>query len=139
MKKILVLLCLTSLPGTWCASAAAPAATPAVQLKQQSVFPDTKARNPFWPIGWTKPNAVKGETATVAAPSITPSSFTLSSVTTGAGMRFAILNGKVVQEGQQIGLQFGSQLYQVTVRAIEDGQVVLTSQGAEIIVPLRRR
>ena len=57
----------------------------------------------------------------------------------GAGGRFAILNGKVVQEGQQIGLQVGSQVYQVTVRAIEDGQVVLTSQGGEIIVPLRRR
>lgn len=57
----------------------------------------------------------------------------------GAGGRYAILNSKVVQEGQQIGLQIGSQIYQVTVRAIEDGQIVLTSQGGDIVVPLRRR
>lgn len=139
MKKIALLLCLTSLPHAWGAAPSGPATTPAIELKQQSVFPDARARNPFWPIGWTKPPAVKGETDAVAAPALNPSSFTLSSVTMGAGPRFAILNGKVVQEGQQIGLQFGSQIYQVTVRAIEDGQVVLTSQGGEIIVPLRRR
>ncbi len=139
MKKILLLLCLTSLSDAWGAATFPPAVTPAIELKQQSVFPDAKARNPFWPIGWTKPAAVKGEADTGAAPALNPSSFTLSSVTMGAGARFAILNGKVVQEGQQIGLQFGSQIYQVTVRAIEDGQVVLTSQGGEIVVPLRRR
>ena len=138
MKKTAILVCLTTLPAiAWGAAAPAPAATPAVTLKQQSSFPDAKVRNPFWPIGWTKPAAVTGAPA-VAAPALSPASFTLSSVTMGAGARFAILNGKVVQEGQQIGLQFGSQLYQVTVRAIEDGQVILTSQGGEIIVPLRR-
>lgn len=138
MKKTALLVCLTSLPAVvWGAAAPAPSAPPAITLKQQSIFPDAKVRNPFWPIGWTKPAAVSGEPA-VAAPALSPAAFTLSSVTTGAGARFAILNGKVVQEGQQIGLQFGSQLYQVTVRAIEDGQVILTSQGGEIIVPLRR-
>jgi len=44
----------------------------------------------------------------------------------GTGTRFAILNGKIMQEGQQFGLQFGNQVYQVTLRSIEDGQVVLT-------------
>jgi hypothetical protein len=57
----------------------------------------------------------------------------------GTGTRFAILNGKIMQEGQQFGLQFGNQVYQVTLRSIEDGQVVLTYQDAEIIVPLRRK
>jgi hypothetical protein len=57
----------------------------------------------------------------------------------GAGARFAILNGKIMQEGQQFGLQFGNQIYQVTLRSIEDGQVVLLYQDAEIIVPLRRK
>ena len=57
----------------------------------------------------------------------------------GSGTRFAILNGKIMQEGQQFGLQFGNQVYQVTLRSIEDGQVVLLYQDAEIIVPLRRK
>ena len=139
MKKILLLLCLTSLPGVLRAAAPAPAAAPAsgVKLARQSTFTGANSRNPFWPIGWVKP-AARGEAAAVAAPAITPSVFTLTSVTMGAGGRFAILNSKVVQEGQQIGLQIGSQIYQVTVRAIEDGQIVLTSQGGEIVVPLRR-
>ena len=57
----------------------------------------------------------------------------------GAGTHFAILNGKIMQEGQQFGLQFGNQIYQVTLRSIEDGQVVLVYQDGEIIVPLRRK
>ncbi len=57
----------------------------------------------------------------------------------GAGPRFAILNGKIIQEGQQFGFQFGNQIYQVTLRSIEDGQVVLVYQEAQIIVPLRRK
>jgi hypothetical protein len=138
MKKLLLALCLTSLSAALGAEATAPAKTAAVTLKQESVFKCSNERNPFWPIGWVKPTA-HGETAAVAQPAITPSAFTLTSVTMGAGGRFAILNGKVVEEGQKIGLQVGSQVYQATVRAIEDGQVILTSQGGEILVPLRRR
>jgi hypothetical protein len=72
-------------------------------------------------------------------PLISPNSFALTSVTMGSGQRFAILNGKVVQEGQQFGLQMGPQVYQVTVQAIEDGQVILTYKGGQVVVPLRRR
>ncbi len=57
----------------------------------------------------------------------------------GAGPHFAILNGKIMQEGQQFGLQFGNQVYQVTLRSIEDGQVILVYQDSEIMVPLRRK
>lgn len=138
MKKILLLLCLTTLSGALRAAAPVPVAPATIELKAQSTFEGASTRNPFWPIGWVKP-AAKGEVAQVAGPAISPSAFTLTSVTMGAGGRFAILNGKVVQEGQQIGLQSGGQIYQITVRAIEDGQVVLTSQGGEILVPLRRR
>jgi hypothetical protein len=56
-----------------------------------------------------------------------------------AGQRFAILNGKVMQEGQLFGLQFGGQVYNVSLKSIEDGQVVLVYEETEIVVPLRRR
>ncbi len=134
MKTILIVLCLTSL---LCAARAEKTA-PAITLKQKSSFAASDVRNPFWPIGWTKPNP-KNTTATIATPVITPTSFTLTSVTMGAGARFAILNGKVMQEGQQFGLQMGSQIYQITVQAITDGQVVLAYEGGQVVVPLRRK
>jgi hypothetical protein len=42
-------------------------------------------------------------------------------------------------EGQQFGLQLGNQIYQITVKAINDGHVVLLRHDQEIIVPLRRK
>ena len=44
-----------------------------------------------------------------------------------------------MQEGQQFGLQLGNQTYQLTVKAIEDGRVILSRRDQEIIVPLRRK
>ena len=44
-----------------------------------------------------------------------------------------------MNEGQVFGLQMGNQTYQITVKAIQDGQVVLLRRDQEIIVPLRRR
>jgi hypothetical protein len=63
----------------------------------------------------------------------------VSSITIGPGGNFAIINGKIMQEGQQFGLQIGTQTYQITVKAIEDGRVVLTRRGSEITIPLRRK
>ena len=88
-------------------------------------------------IGWRKPGPKIANTA--AGPALTADVFSLTSVTMGFGAQFAILNGKVMQEGQQFGLQFGNQVYEITLRSIEDGQVVLIYQGSEIVVPLRRR
>ena len=92
---------------------------------------------PFWPIGWKKPGPKAATTG--PGPDLTPGSFSLTSVTTGTGPHFAILNGKVMQEGQQFGLQFGNQVYNLTVKSIEDGQVVLAYQDTEIVVPLHRK
>jgi hypothetical protein len=119
------------------ASPAAPS-VPLVEEKTKSTFEmDANQRNPFWPIGW-KPVA-KGNNDAVAGPTIPPSAFLVSSVTLGASERFAIINGRVMKEGQQFGLQMGSQTYQITVKAIEDGQVVLMRRDEEIVVPLRRK
>jgi hypothetical protein len=134
MKILLTILCLTTALG---AVPAEEKTAPSIELKQKSFFDAPDVRNPFWPIGWKKPNP-KDPNAE-AGPELSAASFSLSSVTMGAGARFAILNGKILQEGQQFGLQFGQQIYQVTLKAIQDGQVVIAYQTSEIVVPLRRK
>ena len=141
MKTLFPAFCLTSLLllGAARAENAAPAtsAVPTIELKHKSSFDAADARDPFWPIGWKKPGPKTASSS--VGPDLSPTSFSLTSVTMGAGTHFAILNGKIMQEGQEFGLQFGNQIYQVTLRSIEDGQVVLVYQDAEIIVPLRRK
>ena len=111
----------------------------AIELKNKSSFTmDASGRNPFWPIGW-KPVARVQNTAEHVGPDILPSAFVVSSITVDNGTRFAIINGKPMQEGQVFGLQLGNQTYQLTVKAIEDGRVVLARRDQEIIVPLRRK
>lgn len=112
--------------------------TVAIELKNKSSFTmDGSGRNPFWPIGW-KPVA-RVQTSEHTGPEILPTAFLVSSITLDQGARFAIINGKVMQEGQQFGLQLGTQTYQLTVKAIQDGQVILARRDQEIIVPLRRK
>ena len=142
MKRFLFALCLT----TTCVSAGLGAASapeeatvaPAITLTHKSSFTSVNTRNPFWPIGWAKPNP-KDPTAVQVTPLLSPSAFALTSVTTGGGERFAILNGKVVQEGGKFALAVGSQSLQVSVQAIEDGQVILVYPGGQVVVPLKRR
>ena len=78
-------------------------------------------------------------TAEHVGPDILPSAFVVSSITVDNGTRFAIINGKPMQEGQVFGLQLGNQTYQLTVKKIEDGQVILAMRDQEIAVPLRRK
>lgn len=132
MKNLLLALCLTSLllPAVRAAESA-----PGIELKNKSTFDAVDARDPFWPIGWKRP----GPKISTSGPDLSPGSFSLTSITMGAGARYVILNGKIMQEGQQFGLQFGKQIYQVTLRAIRDGKVIVFYQGSEITVPLRRK
>lgn len=132
MKNLLLAFCLTSM----LSAVQAAESVPAIVLKHKSSFDAAEARDPFWPIGWKRPGP---KSPTVGGPNLSPDSFSLTSVTMGAGAHFVILNGKIVQEGQQFSLQFGSQIYQVTLRSIEDGQVILACQDSEIVVPLRRK
>ena len=133
MKNLLLVFCLTSflLPAV---RAVEPA--PAIELKNKSTFDASDGRDPFWPIGWKRPGP---KNLGRAGPDLSPGSFSLTSVTMGAGARYAILNGTIVREGQQFGLQFGKNVYHVTLRAIQDGKVILAYQGSEITVPLRRK
>jgi hypothetical protein len=106
--------------------------------RKESSFTMANARDPFWPIGWTKPEAQDGEEAS-AAPALTPSAFSLTSIAIGAERRFVILNRKILHEGQEFGLQVGQQIYQITLKAVQDGQVILAYQGGEVVVPLQRK
>ena len=121
---------------------AAPAPA-ALELKSKSAFEQQEqGRNPFWPIGW-KPAAQVATTSTATAePSsaIDPSAFLVSSIVMDPRAPFAIINGKAMSVGQVFGLQMGSSTYQITVKAIQDGRVVLVrGRDQEIVVPLRRR
>src|SRR3954462_10993835 len=117
--------------------AAAP--VPVLEVKTKSSFVmDDNSRNPFWPIGW-KPASKQAVSNDTSGPQVQPGSFVVTSITVDQGGRFAIINGKAMTEGQVFGLQMGNQTYQITVKAIEDGQVVLLRRDQEIFVPLRRR
>ena len=135
MKSLLLTFCCTSLLLT---AAGAQEKVTTIELKHKSTFDAApNERDPFWPIGWKKPGPKAATTG--MGPDLTAHSFSLTSVTMGLDQRFAILNGKAMQEGQKFGLQFGGQVYQVTLRTIEDGQVILVYQDNEIVVPLRRK
>jgi hypothetical protein len=136
MKTILSLLTFLALSLPCLRAEDAP---PAIELKNKSSFTmDASGRNPFWPIGW-KPAARIQNNTEHTGPEIPPSAFVVSSITLDAGARFAIINGKAMQEGQQFGLQLGNQTYQLTVKSIEDGRVILARRDQEIIIPLRRK
>jgi hypothetical protein len=137
MKTILALLTFAalSLPGL-----RAQDAPPAIELKNKSSFTmDASGRNPFWPIGWKPVARLQNNPTEHSGPDILPTAFVVSSITMDQGARFAIINGKAMQEGQQFGLQLGNQTYQLTVKSIEDGRVILARRDQEIIVPLRRK
>ena len=108
-----------------------------IELKNKSSFNLRGDRNPFWPIGWKPSGAASfGDHASSDIPSY---AIVVSSIAIEKSGRFAIINGKIIQEGQQFGLQIGASTYQITLKSIEDGKVVLVRRDQEIIVPLRRK
>ena len=118
------------------------AETTGLDFKNKSSFAlESSSRNPFWPIGWKPAPRLTEHNAGAehAGPDISASAFVVSSITLGQTNRFAIINGRIMQEGQQFGLQLGSQTYQITVKAIQDGRVVFGRRDQEIVVPLRRK
>jgi hypothetical protein len=123
------------------ASTSLPAAdAPKLQVKNKSSFKmDNGSRSPFWPIGWKPTAKISQSEADHSGPDIPTTAFAVTSITLGTGPHFAIINGKIMQEGQQFGLQIGNQTYQITLKSIGDGVVVLGRRDQELIVPLRRK
>ena len=118
-----------------------PASAPVIELKTKSAFTvESGSRNPFWPIGWKpSPKISGGGTGENTGADLPPSAFLVSTIMLDPGAHFAIINGKAMVEGQTFGLQMGSQTYQLTVKRIEDGRVILGRRDQEIVVPLRRK
>ncbi len=110
-----------------------------IEIKSKSSFKLDGGRNPFWPIGW-KPSGLTASTdAAGTASDIPESAFLLSSIAIEKGARFAIINGKIMQEGQQFALQMGTSTYQLTLKKIADGKVILGRRDQEIVIQLRRK
>jgi hypothetical protein len=135
MKKFALLLIITA-----CALSVAHAAG-GLDIKSKSSFTmGQSGRDPFWPIGWKPAGKVDTSAANEHAGAEVPvTAFVVSSITLDKGTHFAIINGKPMQEGQQFGLQMGTQTYQLTVKAILDGHVILARRDQEIVIPLRRK
>ena len=123
------------------AAPASPAPSPAkIEPKNKSSFTlEAGSRNPFWPIGWKPVGKLTNGAGGEAAGEIPVTAFVVSTITVDQGARFAIINGKTMQEGQKFGLLLGTQTYQILVKKIEDGRVILGRQDEEIIIPLRRK
>ena len=121
----------------------AAANAPAIETKNKSSFEfEVTSRNPFWPINWKPTAQVTGKSGDhdTGGTDIPATAFTLSSITIERGTRFAIINGRIMEEGQQFGLQMGTHTYQITLKSIQDGRVILERRRAqEIVVTLRRK
>ena len=114
--------------------------SPELEIKNKSSFQmENNGRNPFWPIGFKPAAQLSNRSANHAGPDVPLTAFLLTSITVDQGARFAIVNGKSMQEGQQFSLQSGAQNYQIKLKSIEDGRVILACRDQEIIVPLRRK
>jgi hypothetical protein len=114
--------------------------SPELEIKNKSSFQmENNGRNPFWPIGFKPAAQLWNRSANHAGPDVPLTAFLLTSITLDQGARFAIVNGKSMQEGQQFSLQSGAQNYQIKLKSIEDGRVILACRDQEIIVPLRRK
>ncbi len=114
--------------------------SPVLEIKNKSSFQmEGNGRNPFWPIGFKPTAQMLNRRADNAGPDVPLSAFLLTSITLDQGTRFAIINGRIIQEGQEFSLQSGSQNYQIKLKSIADGRVILTCRDQEIIVPLRRK
>jgi|SRR6266571_773645 len=136
MNKFFPLICMSILAAPALLTADEPAP---IALKNKSSFNvDAGTRSPFWPISWKPAGKVAGSGGTDQG-EVPAGAFLVSTITLDNGAHFAIINGKSMQEGQQFGLQIGTQVYQVTVKRIEDGRVILGRRDEEIVVPLRRK
>ena len=114
------------------------AEAPKLEVKNKSSFTmEGNSRNPFWPIGW-KP-AVRSGSDDHVDRRLPASAFLVSSIAMQAQEHFAIINGTIMQEGQEFGLQMSGQTYRIKVKSIEDGKVILAQRDQEIVVVLHRK
>lgn len=109
------------------------------KLKHRSTFTlQESARNPFWPIGWTKP-AAAAPTATgepvVEAIELHSQDFQLTAILLGTPP-MVVINGREYVEGDFLKVSGGAK---VQLARVLDGQVILRSMGKDYPIILRRK
>ncbi len=107
-----------------------------IKLQNRSTFnPDLASkRSPFLPMGYKKA-VVEGPKEVVL--NVTAEMFTVSAILLGSPP-LSIINGRDRGIGDRIGLNPAGTEF-VTVKRIEDGQVILLYKGRDIVVPSGRR
>jgi len=139
VKKIAVLLLLVA--GTLSLPAAGQTVKE-LKITDCSAFsaPST-IRNPFWPIGWSRPTAV-AQTPGPVVPVVQeirlkPEDFVISSISTGQ-LPLAVINGRAYAEGELISMNVGTpQPMIVQVYAIRDGAVTLRYRDKTVVAFLK--
>src|SRR2546430_17189527 len=92
-----------------------------IAIKNKSSFNlDAGTRNPFWPIGWKATGKVASGSGGTKQGEVPARAFVVSTITVDGGTHFALINGKSKQEGQQFGLQNGTQIYPGMVKRIQE-------------------
>lgn len=113
------------------------------RLKNRSVFVTAGAEHdPFWPIGWHKPNASEPSSSTSApvrnVVEFRTDGIVVTSILLG-NPPLAVINGKGYAEGELMAQEFAGQTITVQIAAIQDGAVVLRYQDKNYTVLLRRK
>lgn len=111
---------------------------PAFVLKNRSEFTSQAVkRDPFWPIGWVKPEQGPAA-ASLEEGDFRVENFKLTSVLLGSPA-LAVINGKEFAEGEAGFVKVGLQKINVTILNIMDGAVRLQHRGKTIVVELKRK
>ncbi len=121
-------------PAEAAAATDATASTPVrYQLKRKSEFNlETRARAPFWPIGWTK----QGAPVVATKVNVDEGMFRVTSILIG-NPSMAVINGRSYEEGQFLRVPKSSPVRPRLYR-IGDGEVMIQVQNQLVTVQLRR-
>lgn len=134
-SALLPLLAAASLGVSLCAHAEEPKA---FETKHKSSFSASpNAHNPFWPIGWVKPD-VENSSSQAAAPIMPHASDFLVTTIMLNEPPLAVINGKEMAEGEVATMVLNGQPTTVQLLAVQDGQVVIRWQNQNIVAPLHR-
>jgi len=116
----------------------APVNLPKYALKNKSAFSlPSETRAPFWPIGWVKPAAPRGEAREKPKVTINEGAFLVSSILMGSPS-LAVINGRAYSEGEFVRMPKDGAAVRVRVQSINDGSVTLQCEDQTLVVALRR-
>lgn len=96
------------------------------------------ARDPLWPIGWTRPSAVP-TVAGEAPAQVLPRAeyFAVSSISLDR-IPLAVINGQPYGEGDTVVWTGDKKTFRLQIISIRDGAVTLRYQDLKLVCPLRQ-